>query len=339
MGIATLAIAALSVACLAVATAIVFVLRSGPPQTGKAAVAQGEESVPALAQRIRDAQPRPLLQPDGGFPRAGGAPLGRMPDAPGPFERPVPGSSWPGDGDAPRTSPVSPLPRFGSDPFSPDVYAGGVSGALDAFGPSWQNSSAAGLSTSGRIPGFAIEDTLAAVFGPAPRQLDPAQEQRLRDAAAVYDDGMRVAFDPQLDMADLVFASCPLRTEQEVALAFHMLNDRLLSVLRAVGRDRAALLVDVCGLSIRAEVTEAWMQALRVFLLTRCATTSPGRPLIARYNSRVRATYDTSVARRQIASATLSATLNSQTQVFGSREEAAALIMRLRELATVPESL
>lgn len=367
MGTAEVVIAALAIACLVVLVAIVAVLRSGrrdhpvpttPAKSVPTTPARSEMPVGELAQRIRDAQPLHLRRASSGPLRADDSTLGRMPDGPAPFERADSAfgvsNGWsmpqyqrtiagpaqePRLGSGPlvplqRGSPLSPLPRYGSDPSGAGAYLSGTSGALGGWTGSWPVSSAAG-SSHGRIPGFAVEDTLAAVFGPIPRGLDPALEQRLRDAAYIYDDGIRVSFDPQLDAVDLVFAACPLESEQEVALAFHMLNERLLTLLCSIGRERAALVVDVAGLSIGAEVTETWIQALRQFLLTRCSQAGAGLLLLARYNSRIRAAMDVRASLQRIATTTVTAALNSQTQIFGSRQEAAALITRLRELATV----
>lgn len=242
----------------------------------------------------------------------------------------------------PGGSPLSPLPRFGGDrhdPRGPGAPTSVTSGALGP-GPAWLspagNVPAGSLgSSSGRIPGFALEDTLAAVLRQLPWQPDQSEVQRLRDAATVYDDGLHVTFDPQCDALDLVFAACPLGSPAEVALAFHMLNDRFQAVLGPMGRDRAALLVDVAGLDIRAEVTEVWVQSLREFLLARCAQAGPSRFLLARYNSRVRSTADRRESLQRIQTATLAAALSTQTRIFGSRDEAIALIARLRELAAV----
>lgn len=364
MGTAFVAIAALAIACAVVLAAIFAVLRTS--RRTHSAPAPTEMPVGELARRIRDAQPLQLRQPPAGFLGSDEGPFGRMMEPASPPKRLDSGFGasgvWgasqqqqqrqqrsgavaqaPHLGSGPlvplrQGSPLSPLPRFGSDPAGAGVFPSGTSGALGGsggLGPSWPTSVSGG-SSSGRIPGFAIEDTLAAVLGPAPRGLDPAREQRLREAAYVYDDGIRVAFDPQLDAVDLIFAACPLTSEQEVALAFYMLNERFQTLLRSVGRDRTALVVDVAGLSISAEVTETWIQGLRQFLLARCSQAGPGRLLLARYNSRVRVAGDKRPSLQRIAAASATAALNSQTQIFGSRDEAAALILRLRELAAIP---
>lgn len=359
MGTALLAIVSLSLACLIVLGAIVAILRSAHRERAAKVVRTGDTTISGLAQRIRAAQPVQLREGARRIPPS--AQFGRMPELPQQSGQTAAGfgasGEWntsqpahPSAAAGPRLGsgplvpihpasplfPLSSLPRHDSDPRGVSASFA-VSGGLVPGWPSPPVSSASGglAASNRRIPGFAIEDMLAAIVQQTQSPLTAAEEQRLREAAYVYDDGIRLAFDPQLGVVDLIFASCPLKTELEVILAFTMLNERFEALLRPVGRDRAALLVDVAGLEIRAEVTEAWVQALRQFLLARCAPAGAGRILLARYNSRIHSGQDRSLTLQRIQTATVTAALNSQTRIFGSREEAAALIQRLRELAMV----
>lgn len=350
MGTAQVVITALSLSCLIVVIAILAVLRSGRRESKPAPTPTGDTSVSELAQRIRAAQPSPARR---NARRPASTNLGRMPELPGQSEPPAAGfgssGAWetsqparspavPRLGSGPLVpiqskTPSSPLPRYGSDTRGASAYPGFSAGAPSWPSPAASTPSGGLVASNGRIPGFAVEDRIAAVLRQVPMPPTPANEQQLRAAAQIYDDGIRLALDPQLDVVDLIFAACPLSSEPELVLAFSMLNERFEALLRPAGRDRAALLVDVAGLEIRAEITEAWVQALRQFLLARCAQAGAGQFLLARYNSRIRSGQDRRLTLQRIQTATVTAALNSQTQIFGSREEAAALIRRLRELA------
>lgn len=366
MATTQIVIAALSIACLIVLIAIVAVVRSGrhagksePDPTPPA----GDRSVAEWAERIRAAQP---LQAQPELPHVPAIPrdvtsLGRMPAASeqrqpaapsfgtfprggGPERVPPSGAQamWPASGPREPVQSGAPFPPLPNPPLfhGGGLGSGGPSGSAAGSPPGWLGALASppsgALSSSGRMPAFAVEDTLDAVFSQMTGPLASVEQQRLRDAAFAYNDGIRVAFDPHLDAVDLVFAACRLRSKADVLLAFYMLSERLDALLRPTGRDRVALVVDVAGLEISAEVTEAWISALRQFLLTRCATAGAGRLLLARYNSRVPSSADHTAVLQRIQTATVTTALSSQTQVFGSRDEAVALIRRLRELASVP---
>jgi len=126
-----------------------------------------------------------------------------------------------------------------------------------------------------------------------------------------------------------------MRSPAEVALAFRVLLAKVRTVLKPLGRDRAALLVDVAGLEIGPEVVPVWGESLSEFVAVACEQVGPGRVLIARFNSRAPSVGLRREAIQRIQNVAPVAAQSLQSSVLGSREEAAALLARLRELAAI----
>jgi len=166
------------------------------------------------------------------------------------------------------------------------------------------------------------------------------QSQALAALAREYWQRVRVGHDAAADAITISFDHCRLHTADEITVAFGVLSEQVRRLLAALGRSRSALLVDIAGLDIGGEVTPLWGRSLKEFLNRACIATSPERYLIARYNSSAAAgplspeALQAVVTRVQIM--TEAAMEGFQSNIFGSREEAVAVLARMRELAGGP---
>ncbi len=258
------------------------------------------EWIPPQVQR----PPAPPAQPTGyGYPMASPAPTSR----PAPFS-PLPPSpavppSWPSL--TPGSQSLLGFPGFPGSPMSPGPAA-----------PSSPWVSAGG--------------------GAADNQ----PSQALAALAREYWQRIRVAHDPTVDAITIAFDHCRLHTADEITVAFGVLAEQTRRMLAALGRPRSALLVDIGGLDIGGDVTPLWGRSLKEYLTRACIATGPDRYLVARYNSSAAAgplspeALQAVVTRVQIM--TEAAMEGFQSNIFGSREEAVAVLARMRELAGGP---
>jgi len=166
------------------------------------------------------------------------------------------------------------------------------------------------------------------------------QSQALAALAREYWQHIRVSHDPAADAITIVFDHCRLHTPDEITAAFGVLVEQTRRMLAALGRPRSALLVDIAGLDIGGEVTALWGRSLKEYLNRACVATGPDRYLVARYNSSVTGgalspeALQAVVTRVQIM--TEAAMEGFQSNILSSREEAVAVLMRMRELAGGP---
>ncbi|HLZ21068.1 MAG TPA: hypothetical protein VKQ30_02955 [Ktedonobacterales bacterium] len=344
-------IAGLAAACLLVACLIIVVLRRPRPAGSKRQrVDEAEAHTLSRIYAVQTARSRPALEEPALPPQRAAsaqAPFGRMPDLPAfpplsderdhsqaaarisagseSFEGTYPQSGW-GNG----TASTGGLPTLGGL-SSPDVRAGNAT-----FDGGRRNNSGAMAGTGGfgRMPGFAPAD-------PAPsnatgRQADPMEQRRAGALTRVFAEGIQVAYDPTADAVDVIFAACPVRTPAEVALAFRVLLAKVRTVLKPLERDRAALLMDSAGLEVSANCAPVWGESLSAFLTAACEQPEPGYVLIARYNSRAPSVGNQQAILRHIQSASPAVARGLQGTMLGSREEAVALLARLREPSTIP---
>ena len=227
--------------------------------------------------------------------------------------------------------PASPTPSSMPAPFSPLPPS-------PAVPPSWP-SLAPG---SQPLPGFPARSGAAAQPSPwvDTSATGNQQSQALAALAREYWQRVRVAHDPAADAITIAFDHCRLHTADEITAAFAVLTEQTRRMLAALGRPRSALLVDIAGLDIGGDVTPLWGRSLKEFLNRACIATSPERYLIARYNSSAAAgplspeALQAVVTRVQIM--TEAAMEGFQSNIFGSREEAVAVLARMRELAGGP---
>lgn len=348
-------IAVLSAACLLVATLIVVVVR-GPKRSGKTlyhttkadartlARVFAVQPVPAKPQPDETAFTAPVLDPDPAppgripglppaAPRSSERPLpaGRIPAGPLPFEQTPAQGGW-------GTGPLAANARTGSGqiggPPQPARAGGPAFGApivREVGAPAATAQSAPNL---GRMPGFAPAGQV--LSGALPQTANLAEGRRSGALTRVYAEGVQVSYDPAGDAMDIVFSACPLHTPAEIELAFRVLLAKVRTALKPMGRDRAALLVDIAGLEISPNSTQFFGGALKEFLVAICEQIGADRYLIARYNSRTPSASDQQDVIRRIQSMTSPIALSAQSNIFGSRDEAMALLSRLRELAATP---
>jgi hypothetical protein len=130
------------------------------------------------------------------------------------------------------------------------------------------------------------------------------------------------------------FQDCPLQTPDQVTAAFEVLRAKMGALLARIGRSRAALLVNIASLQIGTDVTQVWGRTLKEFLEAHCLQYSPDHYVVARYNSQPGGeplspeALQAAVVRIQIM--TEAAMEGFQSNILSSREEAIAVIQRLR---------
>lgn len=352
-------IVALSAACVLVACLIVVVLRRPAPGKKRHSHVDDEEAnTLARIDAVRPAPSKPALNepvslpvfppsepaPYGRMPgmpdspqrmdrRNGPPPAARIPDGPLPFERVAPQAGR-GNG----LEPPIERPRSGELPMRAAPNGSGTLGTPPANRPAFpQAAYGGGNGNVGRMPGFVPANTSPALGSGATTSEQPAEapeQRRLGALARVYAEGIQVGYDSGRDVIDVVFSTCPMRSREEAELAFRVLLAKVRTVLKPLGRDRAALLMDVAGLERASERAPVWNESLKAFLLAACEQVVPGRLLIVRYDSRAVGSRQEVLA--HIQGATPAMVWNLQSTVFGSREEAAALLARLREPAVTP---
>jgi hypothetical protein len=361
-------IVTLSAACLLVAYLIVVVLRRPNPggkRRPRQRVSEAEAQTLARIDAVRptpSTSSRPELD-EAALPASvlasDPASLGRMPDMPAISGGPV---SPPRIDDYDRAPPAArirtgPLPAerlspqagWGNEPAAANGWPGagqsrmpeppmGTGGAAFGAWPATANNHGPlpdvwSNSTVGRMPGFTQAEPSPPVT--SGWLADPTEQRRSGALTRVYAESIQVAYDPAADAIDVRFDACAMRSPAEVALAFRVLLAKVRTVLKPLGRDRAALLVDVAGLEISPDVMPVWRESFNEFLMAACEQPESGRFLIARYNSRTPSGGSSREAIQRIQNIAPAVAQNLQSSVLGSREEAAALLARLRELAAI----
>lgn len=155
--------------------------------------------------------------------------------------------------------------------------------------------------------------------------------------ARAFNEGIALRYDTEADIVELRLRACVIRTPAHVEAAYRVAFIRLREFLNTLGRERVALVVDIAGLEVGADVTQPWGKAVRALLDSVCAQYAPGKFLIARYNSRASGGDDRleTVTRIQIITAAVAE--GFQSNIVGSREEAFAMVKGLRELVPLRE--
>lgn len=367
MDMAHILIVALGAACLVVMGLIITVLRRPTPARRIRKGAEDEQTLarvfavpplppapslspvaptstpdePVLTMPYLSEDPAPLGRMPGlpvaqHNPIAHGQPVpgARIPPGPLPFERLPSPTGWENSSITPLARPdmsehALPARAPGSGSLSRDAFAASTS-SLEV--PFTGRRSDAHL---GRMPGFAPADQSSpAGSSPLPNLNG---ERRLGVLTRLYAENIQVAYDSPLDAVDIVFTACPIHSPAEVAQAFRVLLAKVHTALKPLSRDRAALLVDVAGLDLSANLTLVWGSSLKAFLAAACEQIGPDRYLIARYNSHAPTLGSRQEAIQRIQSVAPAVAQGLQNNILGSRDEAAALLARLRELATLPD--
>lgn len=268
------------------------------------------------------------------FARARPVPGARIPPEPLPFERLPLSVGWENSSitsvGRPDTGELAvPSRSAGSDPFSLDASA-----APDSFlnaQPTGRHSDA----YLGRLSGFAVASQSSPVDSSPLPNLNG--ERRLGALTRFYAETIQVTFDSSLDAVDVTFSACPMRSPAEVAQAFRVLLAKVHTALKPMSRDRAALLMDITGLELSANLALVWGGSLKSFLAATCEPIGPDRYLIARYNSSAHSAGNRQNAIERIQTMTPSSAQELQNTILNSRDEAVALLARLRKLAMLPD--
>jgi hypothetical protein len=167
--------------------------------------------------------------------------------------------------------------------------------------------------------------------------LQPAHAQTRYELEQEYERGMRTIYDEEIGAVNFIGINVVMNTPAEVELAFYVCKRQIRNVLQSKGLERAPTLTDIGGIVVGREATAAWGQALKQYLEEMCVSVGKDTYLIAHYNSRVNRP-DQDHLREKILRIQLmtSATINHfQSNIFDTREEAAAFLLRMREVYRV----
>jgi hypothetical protein len=167
--------------------------------------------------------------------------------------------------------------------------------------------------------------------------LKPAHAQTRYELELEYERGMRTIYDEEVGAVNFIGMHVVMNTPAEVELAFYVCKRQIRSVLQSKGLERAPTLTDIGGIVIGRDATEAWGQALKQYLEEMCIKIGKDTYLLAHYNSRVDRPDHNQLQEkiRRIQFMTAAAINNFQSNIFDTREEAAAFLQRLREVYRV----
>lgn len=185
--------------------------------------------------------------------------------------------------------------------------------------------------------------TVAAEVAPGPPVVAPAapsatppgmDERTFAILTQVYREAIQVAYDTSLPALCVIFTACPVRTPDEVALAFSTLHTKARLLLGGEA-GRSALLLDVTGLEVGPAVQAEWDAAFETFLARVCAEGRPGAYLLARFSATPAALAATlprvpTPALVRAAPGAFADINLSPSAVFRSREEAVRYLSDLR---------
>lgn len=132
--------------------------------------------------------------------------------------------------------------------------------------------------------------TPAAAVAPEPPSIAPAEpaappgmdERALAILTQVYREAIQITYDQSLPALCISFTACPVRTPDQVTLAFSTLYTKTRLLLGGES-SRSALLLDVTGLEVGPSVQAEWDAAFETFLAHVCAEGLPGAYLLARF--------------------------------------------------------
>jgi len=165
----------------------------------------------------------------------------------------------------------------------------------------------------------------------------PAHAQGRYELEQEYERGMRTVYDEKVGAVNFITTHVVMNTPAEVELAFFVCKRQIRTVLRAKGLERAPTLTDIGGLLIGREATTAWGLALKNYLEEMCIKAGKDVYLLAHYNSQVdRPDQDQLQEKIRLIQFMTSAAINNfQSNIFDTREEAVAFLLRMREVYRV----
>ncbi len=167
-----------------------------------------------------------------------------------------------------------------------------------------------------------------------PSSMGSLDERTLAILTQVYREAIQVAYDASLPALCVSFTACPVRTPDEVVLAFSTLHTKARLLLGGEA-GRSALLLDVTGLEVAPSVQAEWDAAFETFLARVCAEGRPGAYLLARFSATPAALAATlprvpTPALARAASGAFADINLSPSAVFRSRGEAVRYLTDLR---------
>lgn len=167
--------------------------------------------------------------------------------------------------------------------------------------------------------------------------LKPFHAQTRYELEQEYERGMRTIYDEEIGAVNFIGIHVVMNTPAEVELAFHVCKRQIRSVLQSKGLERAPTLTDMGGLVVGREATAVWGQALKAYLEEMCIKVGKDTYLVAHYNSRVDRPGQDQLREKimRIQLMTAAAINNFQSNIFDTREEAAAFLQRMREVYRV----
>src|SRR5690348_5081740 len=155
-------------------------------------------------------------------------------------------------------------------------------GATSPMHPALSTTSDAPASTMPVAPAARAAASEPPVVAPAaPPGMD---ERTFAILTQVYREAIQVAYDASLPALCISFTVCPVRTPDEVALAFSTLHTKARLLLGGEA-GRSALLLDETDLEIGPAVRAEWDAAFETFLARVCAEGQPGAYLLARFSA------------------------------------------------------
>lgn len=162
----------------------------------------------------------------------------------------------------------------------------------------------------------------------------PVHAQTRYELEMEYERGMRTIYDEEVGAINFIGINIVMNTPAEVELAFHVCKRQIRAVLRSKGLEKAPTLTDIGGIVIGGEATSAWGQAFKGYLEEMCIKVGKDTYLVAHYNSHAHrpdlGELHEKIRRIQIM--TSAAINNFQSNIFDTREEAVAFLVRMREI-------
>jgi len=152
-----------------------------------------------------------------------------------------------------------------------------------------------------------------------------------------YERGMHTCYDDTLGAIHFTGMQIVMNTPAEVDLAFHICKRQIRTALRLRGLERAPTLTDIHGIVIGREATAAWGQALKDYLDEMCIKVENETYLLAHYNSQAPRPGQDQLQEtiRRIQFMTSAAIYHFQSNIFDTREGAAAFLQRMRTVYRV----
>jgi hypothetical protein len=161
-----------------------------------------------------------------------------------------------------------------------------------------------------------------------------AYVQRRHELEQEYERGMRTIYDERVGAINFIGMHVVMNSPAEVEIAFHVCKRQIRQVLRAKGLEHAPTLTDIGGIVIGRDATAAWGQALKQYLEEMCIKVGKDTYLLAHYNSQAQRPNQDELQEkvRRIQFMTSAAINNFQSNIFDTREEAVAFLLRMREV-------